>query len=97
MSFNNTSFNNRTVGPPPAAGTSHVQARTNLFVQANARLRINAPVNVQILVPAPGGGNPPPATFPRWGQQYEKINIFDPVVAQYLSQVFCFAVQSLSL
>jgi hypothetical protein len=91
MSFNNTAFNNKTVGPNGAA-VRHEAARTTLIAQADAILRQPpGPIaGVQGLTPqtrlAPGA-----ATFPN-PIAYEEIPIFNPVIADYLSKIFCFSV-----
>jgi hypothetical protein len=90
MSFNNPAFNNPTVGPNGAA-TRHVNARTALHNQADALLRGGAAAtNVQGLA-APAGVAPGQAILPN-PLSYEEIPIFNPVVANYLSQIFCFTV-----
>src|ERR1700712_5238653 len=91
MSFTNTAFNNNTVGPNGAA-IRHVNARTALYNQADALLRSGAAgTNVQGLA-AHAGVNPGLAVFPN-PLAYEEIPIFHPVVANYLSQIYCFTVR----
>jgi hypothetical protein len=55
MSFNNTAFNNTTVGPNSGNGNRHVDARTQLLQQADALLhQAPNPQGVQGLAPASG-------------------------------------------
>jgi hypothetical protein len=94
MSFNNNAFNNTTVGPNGAAAR-HSTARTTLLAQADAILRQGpGPVQgVQGLAP-PTGVAAGAATLPN-PLAYEEIPIFNPVIANYLSQIFAFAVCTL--
>jgi hypothetical protein len=95
MSFNNTAFNNNTVGPNGAA-TRHSTARTTLLAQADAILRQGpGPVQGVQGLAAPAGVTAGAATFPS-PLAYEEIPIFNAVIANYLSQIFAFAVRTLS-
>jgi hypothetical protein len=93
MSFNNAAFNNATVGPN-GAGLRHEAARTALITQAENLLRQPAgPVaGVQALQPQTGLV-PGAATFPN-PLAYEEIPIFNPIIADYLSRIFCFSVRA---
>ena len=92
MSFNNTAFNNNTVGPNGAA-TRHVAARTTLLQQADNILRQppGAVVGVQGLA-APTNVAAGAATYPN-PLAYEEIPIFNPIIANYLSQIYAFSVR----
>ena len=92
MSFNNTAFNNNTVGPSGAA-IRHEAARTILIAQADTILRQPpGPITgVQGLTPQTGLASGA-ATFPN-PTAYEEIPIFNPVIADYLSKIFCFSVR----
>jgi hypothetical protein len=90
--FINAAFNNNTVGQNGVA-IRHVPARTTLLAQAEAILRQpNQPItNVQGLATATGVA-PGQAVFPN-PLAYEEVLIFHPTIANYLSQIFCFAVR----
>jgi hypothetical protein len=91
--FQNNAFNNNTVGPAGAA-IRHIRARTTLLAQAEAILRQpNQPVaNVQALSQNTTVG-PGQNVLPN-PLAYEEVLIFDPVIANYLSQIFAFAVST---
>ena len=92
MSFNNTSFNNNTISPNGAA-ICYEAACTTLIAQANTIL-CQLPsliASVQGLTPQTGLASGA-ATFPN-PTAYEEIPIFNPVIADYLSKIFCFSVR----
>jgi hypothetical protein len=85
MSFNNT------VGPNGAA-ICYEAARTTPIAQADTILRQpHSPIaGVQGLTPQTRLA-PSAATFPN-PTAYEEIPIFNPIIADYLSKIFCFSV-----
>ena len=94
MSFNNSAFNNSTVGPNGAADR-HAEARTALIQAAQQLLHGGAVHGVTGLATASGLAagaivHPNPLA-------YELVPIFDPVIADYLSKIFCFTVRYLPL
>jgi hypothetical protein len=90
--FNNNAFNNNTVSQAGVA-IRHIPARTTLLAQAEAILRQpNQPIaNVQGLAAATGVTTGQ-AILPN-PLAYEEVLIFHPTIANYLSQIFCFAVR----
>jgi len=91
--FQNAAFNNATVGPNGVA-LQHAEARTRMLNQAESILRqpLSAVPNVQGLTPAttvqPGQiAHPNPLL-------YEEIDIFHPIIAEYLSRIFAYTVRT---